>query len=237
MKHIIRITLVAAIAGLAVMSQVASAERAVSQPKSSECVFCIQAGPKCPDNCPMGQECVITESTCTECGTATCKDVKVSIPEKKPEPEKCLACAQVVPECPVCAKGQECVITEDTCNKCATATCKAVEVYIPEKPEDEECVVCAQVAEECPICEADQYCRIERQTCRSCGKSQCISKRTLPASASPSKLPIPMARSGEVCVQCLRQATCPKNCAKGEQCHLTVQDCNLCSTSTCVAVA
>ncbi|RKP28069.1 hypothetical protein SYNPS1DRAFT_26326 [Syncephalis pseudoplumigaleata] len=251
MKHFIRITFIAAAAAaasLAMLSQPTSARMLAVPPQDeSSCLFCAQAVPECP-KCAMNEECVVTKSTCTECATAQCQAVKTA-PPKEPASE-CLMCSQAVPECPKCAMGQECVVTKSSCSQCATAQCKDIMLSIPEKNEemskvpqpDEEpatpdnCIRCfAPVT--CPRCANDEYCQKERASCTSCGHAYCVKLRRLPASAVHTQRP-----SGEslpnkqACVNCLVQPRCPK-CAQDEQCELTVQDCDNCSTAECVPIS
>ena len=70
----------------------------------------------------------------------------------------CIICTQGIPECREGCK--ECVITPQTCEACAFATCL------------DDCVICTQEVPECE--EGCVECEITPQTCEKCAFATCL---------------------------------------------------------------
>jgi len=80
----------------------------------------------------------------------------------------CVSCLQAQPQCDkqCAAKKGECIVTKQTCKKCATATCE-----LP----DEECVFCLQAQPQCDKqCAAKKgKCIVTEKTCKKCATATC----------------------------------------------------------------
>ena len=149
----------------------------------------------------------------------------------------CVVCPSSLPECDdsTCSSG-ECVVTQDTCSKCATATCKT-------------CIVCAALEPECE--DGCKDCRLSDQTCDECGVPYCADVEE-PCIACVGLEPECDAgckscvKTGATCTACAT-ATCadanddcvfcpqevPQCNAGCDLCQVKEATCNSCATATC----
>ncbi|RKP04547.1 hypothetical protein THASP1DRAFT_33674 [Thamnocephalis sphaerospora] len=175
----------------------------------------------------------------------------------------CVFCAMVMPECPPCARGYTCKVTQPSCHACPVAFCAKESVSLQSDASNQgsahkeaalqarsdrqtgapsSCASCPKTAPQCPSCAEDEYCEIRPTSCAGCGNAQC---RKIAGSkyGQPDGEPVDIARrrnarrafdGQEYCVACLRHANCPR-CGAGMQCELTLQSCSSCSSAVCAS--